>query len=358
MPGIDKIKGLVLGVVGGVVVISFSTGLLFGQTQIPQIVTPLTSQSFQKMEAPVPKGGTAIPKTPQLPKETQVPSLCEVSPEQCPSSGKNGKEKNGKEKVTKKALVKEKEEIYRIKIDESFTPGQVFEGVYYVVEPEKTTMVRMSNVDINRIVCPLPIQDVVFSEEKGVVVKVIDRNAFVKFKVKKIGESFQYSETPVDIHVVCNNKVYSLIAFPAKVPAALIYLEDKELTLKEKVDKLQNVPFEERITTLVKQFFSGNIPPEAEFKKVDVKHNLFTDLEIEEKAHYEFEGENVRVKYFVLTYIGDKPYVDLNERMFLRKEITVSPYAISIEKLRLKKGEKTGMIVIERKREIAQEVTK
>jgi len=243
------------------------------------------------------------------------------------------------------------EPYYKPFSEKEMSEGKVVEGVYYVVTPEKTTMVQMSNVDVNRILCPVPVQDVVFSEEKGIEVKIVGRNVFVKFKVKKIDESFEYSSMPVDIHVVCADKVYSIIAFPRKIPAALIYLEDKKSELEEKVSELSGLAFEEKITGLVKSFYSGKVPPSAEFIPVNKKHNVYKDLDIEEKGLYVFEGEGLVVKYFTITYTGkEPPQIDLSEKLFLKKELTVAPLAVSLEKLKLKSGESSGLIIIESKR--------
>ena len=38
------------------------------------------------------------------------------------------------------------------------------------VSPEITTQVRLSNSDINRVICPVDIKDVIYSEEKGLAV--------------------------------------------------------------------------------------------------------------------------------------------------------------------------------------------
>ncbi len=248
---------------------------------------------------------------------------------------------------SKSKSVEKTEKPYVLKGE--FEEGQVVSGVYYKVTPEKTTMIEMSNVDINRIVCPINIQDVIFSEEKGVVVNVVGRNAFVKFKVKKVNENFEYSKTPVDIHVVCGGKVYSIIAFPKKIPAVLVYLEDKETLLKSSLESISKLNFEERLVYYVKEIFAGRVPFEAEPEKVNVKHNVFKDLEIVELVRYVIEGEGIVLKFFSLKYVGNDNYIDLNERLFLKKELTVSPLAVSLSKLRLSKGETAELIIIEKK---------
>ena len=51
-----------------------------------------------------------------------------------------------------------------------------------VVLPETAQAVEMNNADFNRIQCPGPVQDVVFSREKGLKVNNLGNNAFIKFQ--------------------------------------------------------------------------------------------------------------------------------------------------------------------------------
>ena len=45
---------------------------------------------------------------------------------------------------------------------------------------EVPTMVQLSNKDINRIVCPGPMSDLIFSKEKGITGHFSGNNAFIK----------------------------------------------------------------------------------------------------------------------------------------------------------------------------------
>ena len=54
---------------------------------------------------------------------------------------------------------------------------------FVTVLPEISQTVELSNTDVNRFICTDNIQDVVYSKEKGVVVKYSGKNAFVKFQI-------------------------------------------------------------------------------------------------------------------------------------------------------------------------------
>lgn len=54
--------------------------------------------------------------------------------------------------------------------------------------PEVTTAVELSSSDINRIVCSGPINDLIFSKEKGLEGHFVGNNAFVKFAITVHGD--------------------------------------------------------------------------------------------------------------------------------------------------------------------------
>jgi hypothetical protein len=220
-------------------------------------------------------------------------------------------------------------------------------GTSFIVGPEKATAVKMSSSDINRVVCPVDIKDVVYSEEKGIQVKISGKNAFVKFLIKKIGTKHDYSNIPVDIYVVCGDKVYSIIAVPDKIPAVTVYLQDKEMKIKETMDKYQGMAYEKQIVNYIKEFMAGRVPPEAEMIRQNKEYNLYQDIKIREVALYTLEGVGMNVRVF---HVIASKAVEIKEKDFLRKEITESPLAISLDRLKLNPGERATLLIIESKR--------
>lgn len=221
-------------------------------------------------------------------------------------------------------------------------------GNSYIVSPEKTTMVKMSSSDVNRIVCSVDIKDVVYSEEKGLQVKISGKNAFVKFLVKKLGGKETYSTIPADMYVVCGDKVYNIIAMPERIPSVNVYLEDKEQKIKEVLEKNATMPYERKIINYVKDFMSGKIPPEATYNSVEKEYKIYQDVEVREKGDYVIEGEGFTVRVFHIT--SKKQGIEIREKDFLKKEITQNPLAISLDKLKLNQGDKAILLIIEKTR--------
>lgn len=231
-------------------------------------------------------------------------------------------------------------------IKEQFSSGVVSGS--YTVGPERLTVVKMSSSDVNRIVCPTSIKDVVYSEEKGIQVKIVGQNAFVKFHIKKVGDKEIYSTIPADMYVVCGNKVYSIIAFPERIPSVSVFLEDKETKIKETVEKNLSIPYERRIVNYVRSFITGKIPPEATLVPKSIEYRIYPDIEIKEVANYVIEGEGLTVRVFQIT--GKKPGVEIKERDFLRVEIAQNPVALSLDRLKLGQGERAVLLIIEKTR--------
>lgn len=215
-----------------------------------------------------------------------------------------------------------------------------------------TTAITLSNVDINRVVCPYTIKDVVFSKEKGLSVKIEGRNAFVKFLMKKDPVSDKYipSDTPTELYVVCGDDVYNIIAIPKSVPAKTVFLSTGK---KEKIQKNQEMyrgmAYEEKIVDIVRKVYTDRIPSSFDvIKKNEKVQPVYEGLEITEIREVVIEGEGIRVKEYLLKNTGQTE-MTLKEEDFLRPEITSNALAISIDNLILAQGETGRMIILEDK---------
>lgn len=236
---------------------------------------------------------------------------------------------------------------YFDKLGVNLEEPKVVDGVYYKITPEKMYFVRLSGIDINRVVCPTEVENVIYSEEKGIKVSISGKNVFIKYLIQKVGDEVEISRTPVDIYIVCGRKVYSMIAIPERIPGVLVYLEDKEAELKSKIEGIKGTYIENRIIEIIRSVFSGKPVDGANLKLLDRDVNVYNELSIKEKAIYDLDFEGLRIRYFEITSKSNKD-LRLTERQFLHSKITINPIALSLEKLTLKPGEKTFLIIIER----------
>ncbi len=235
-----------------------------------------------------------------------------------------------------------------VTIPEVTLPEGEISGSIQTVYPEMTTAIKMSSVDINRVVCNEDIKDVVFSEEKGLMVKVSGRYAFIKFQAKKEKNKVQYSKVPADLYIVCSGEVYSIIAIPEQRPAMNIYLSSPKNKVKQTLQRYEGLPLEKKILEIVKSIYTNKIDDSYLWTENREKiKKIYEPLDITMKGYYDIEGEGMRVKLYLVT--TNTP-VTLTESKFLLPEISNAPLAIALDKLKLSKGDTATLIVIERRR--------
>jgi conjugal transfer pilus assembly protein TraK len=227
---------------------------------------------------------------------------------------------------------------------------EVVSNIVYV-KPNRTTMVEMSSLDINRVYCDGDITDVVFSEEKGVRVKIVKNNAFVKFVVKKIEDKEIPVENPVDLFFVCNDQVYSIIALPKRIPSAFIYLESKDKKIQEVMERTKDIPYEKRLLDIIKAIYVNKYEPNYQVVRMNKEFYLFKDIKVIQKAVIDIEGEGLRAKVFSLetNFDSNTQYVEIKEKDFVRKELTAIPLAISLDKTKLQGKDKATLIILEKR---------
>jgi conjugal transfer pilus assembly protein TraK len=219
------------------------------------------------------------------------------------------------------------------------------------VQPEITTQVRLSNSDINRVICPVDIKDVIYSEEKGLTVNLAGENAFVKFSVVRKDGKDMYSMTPSELYFVCDGAVYTMIAMPARIPAQTIQLAaGRAGTARKNIELYGELPFEKKIITIVKRVYTNDLPDSFTKTVVGRKMDIFKDLEVTLRSTYAIEGEGLRVKEFEVRIppASTLESISYKENDFLRTDISLHPVAVSAESMTLKKGETSRVFVVER----------
>jgi conjugal transfer pilus assembly protein TraK len=224
------------------------------------------------------------------------------------------------------------------------------ESVNSYVLPELTTQTQMSSSDINRIVCQADIKDVIFSKEKGVSVKISGRDAFVKFLITKKEDKEIYSSTPSELFVICGNDVYSLITVPKRIPSQTVRLSSgRSEKIKKNISLMEGLPFEKKITGLIKTVYKEDIPDSFSISYSNRKIEIFKDIRLTLRRTVAIEGEGLQIKEYSVEMKMDSPRasVQILEKDFLRTEITERPVAISIDRLNLKKGDSARLFIVE-----------
>lgn len=219
-----------------------------------------------------------------------------------------------------------------------------------VVFPEHTTKVNLSSTDVNRFVCPGPIKDVMFSQDKGIKVKITEENAFVKFQAMKKGQEILYSKTPSEFYVVCDGDVYSMIGMPKHIPAQTVRLSSG---LKKKIEKnlsiFAGLPLEKKILKLIKQAYTGDLPESYTVHRIEKQRDLFRQVLLIAKREILVEGEGLGVREYVVSIKDGEEQWRLSEKDFLKPALAQNPLAVAIEEPLLDTGDKTRVFIVERR---------
>jgi conjugal transfer pilus assembly protein TraK len=238
--------------------------------------------------------------------------------------------------------------VTELKVDEGSTEG---EWPTYV-PPEVATKIRLSSSDLNRISCSSEIKDALTSTEKGVVIKITGKDAFVKFKVTKRGDKLVYSTTPTELYVVCGDETYSMVAVPQRVPSQTIRLSSgKEQKIKDNKTLYSGLPFEKMMLKAIQDVYTEQLPDSYTVVKADKRFEAYKEIRVVLKRVVDVEGEGLRIKEYLVSLKGDTKEFKINEKMFVRTELAENPVAVSLERHILRPGDTIRAFVVEQRGE-------
>jgi len=221
-----------------------------------------------------------------------------------------------------------------------------------VILPEVATKIRLSSSDLNRISCSSGIRDALTSTEKGVVIKITGKDAFVKFKVTKRGDKMAYSTTPTELYIVCGDETYSMVAVPQRVPSQTIRLSSgKERKIKDNAALYSGLPFEKMMLKAIQDVYTEQIPDSYTVSRSDKRIETFREIRMVLKRVVDVEGEGLRVKEYQVSLKDGLKEFKMNEKMFIRTGLAENPVAISLERQILRPGDTIRAFVVEQRSE-------
>jgi conjugal transfer pilus assembly protein TraK len=235
--------------------------------------------------------------------------------------------------------------------DETALPGNVHVNPVpdVIVLPEVAQSVEMNNADFNRIVCPGVIQDIVASKEKGLTVKYTGNNAFIKFKyLIKDGKPI-YAKNPVDLNIVCDEDVYTIIAVPKQLAASpkIVLTPGKKKNINQNRELFTGMSHEKRILQFVKLARMDKLPASFDITRSDKPFDMFKGLELILRRVVHASGEGLRMREYEAKNIT-KNDMHILEKDFLKTELTSRPVAVSLSKMILKPDDVSRIFIIER----------
>ena len=216
------------------------------------------------------------------------------------------------------------------------------------VLPEITTRIRLSSTDVNRLVCAEEIRDLTFSQEKGIEVRIVGKNAFVKFTATRQGGRTVYSETPSEFFVVCGQAVYNLVSIPEQIPAQVVHLSSGQgERVRKNLALFEGMPLERKALRLIRQAHDDEPAESFVVRPTRLEFALFAELELAMIREILVEGEGLRLREMIARLRPGQPSLRLKEEMFLHTELVDNPVAVAVEELLLQPGASTRIFLVE-----------
>ncbi|MBI5328319.1 MAG: type-F conjugative transfer system secretin TraK [Deltaproteobacteria bacterium] len=190
------------------------------------------------------------------------------------------------------------------------------------VPPDIPTRVIMSATNINRVACTGgEIKDVIYAKEQEITVKAVGENVFIRFPIaSKAGLT-------MDIYIVCNDTLYSIITESGNVPAVTVQLENKK-NIKGNISVYKGVPTEEKALRFIRMAYKEEYPDSfrvVEVKKEDRKpHIEYNNIDVLLKRIIRVEGEGVEIREYIIT-----PKIDTELREIDFMPLAKKPLAIA-----------------------------
>ncbi len=218
-----------------------------------------------------------------------------------------------------------------------------------MIQAEIPTAVELSNMDINRIVCPGPMNDLIFSQEKGMTGHFSGNNAFIKFQIEDDGDEFIYAERQSELFVVCNNVVYTLLVTPSDIPSVTLRLASPiGESFKQNIDHFKKMPLEKQALQIIREAYNGTYPASYRISQPTRTVPLAPGLEAKLIQIVDVDGVGLRLsKYLVKSHAQDP--IEVDEKVFLSSSFSESIIAIAVEDHRLHPGQSTEAFVVDQK---------
>lgn len=220
------------------------------------------------------------------------------------------------------------------------------------VSPEMPTNIKLSNRDINRIICPGPMSDLIFSEEKGITGHFSGNNAFVKFRAEDNNGELSYANAPSELFVVCNGAVYTLIAEPQEIPSVTINLTAPSKDVFQKnIDHYKNMPLEKQVLQVVREAYEGIYPPSYKVTKSDTPMPMCGDLSLTQTLTLDVEGIGLRLMEYRATNATGAE-IEIKEKDLLAMEISDAIIGVAVEDHVLQSQGATRIFVVENREQM------
>jgi conjugal transfer pilus assembly protein TraK len=220
--------------------------------------------------------------------------------------------------------------------------------------PDQTSRIRLSNRDINHVVCEGgEIEDIKFSAEKGLAVEKGGSDAWIKFLAREIDDGGQitrsYVTQPSEFFVHCNGATYPLYAEPAEIAAQTVVLVPGARQRAQANSALMAaLADEDRAVSITMALLDDRIP--ASFSEVAPSGSAIAiatvpGLSITEQRRIAVEGAGLSASQY---HVRSPAAVTLDERLLVDPVLGTSIFSITLDRVHLDAGETARLVVVRR----------
>lgn len=216
------------------------------------------------------------------------------------------------------------------------------------VKPEVHTKVQLSSTDLNRMHCEGPIKDVIASEEKGIITKIIGNDVYIKYKVLMTDSGLEkYTIKRNDVYIICNDETYSLIIEPKQISGQTIRLVGMTKNVSKNKELFSGKDIEQIYGYILKAAYLDDLPDSFVVKNSKATSPIpyFRDFDIRKRRDIRVEGEGLILNEYIIKSRVD---AELIEQDFLIKGLAKQPVFISVEPRKVKKGSTSRLFIIQK----------
>ena len=206
---------------------------------------------------------------------------------------------------------------------------------------------EISLKDVTRVVCFTNITRAIYSKEKAMEIKTVDRNAFIKNLPKEVIDpatgrtANEYDSRPKEVYLVCGDKTFSLLLIPKDIPANTIYLKSSYVEKEKAVSFEKSNDYENTILKLISSAYLENVPDGYDVDDIDKVLKEYQEIRLVHKRNY--TGIMFQIQEYVVIA---KKELNINEITLLEAISPKNPLAVSIVSPMLRPNEQSRVFIV------------
>lgn len=223
-----------------------------------------------------------------------------------------------------------------------------------ILLPEQNRVIQLSNSDANRIYCEAgDINSVVYSKEKPVsVIPGDDKNAYIKFKMKREQGVVTYATDEAEFYITCDGQIYPFIVTPTPMrPVTLVLSPGETVNIKANIDMFSGLSMEEAIIDFMDKVMLADkeTPLPSTFTVTQperpVIQQVYPGVHTTLKESIKVEGVGFELKEYV---VSSDIAATLEEMDFVNINYGKNIVGVRLMDLSLSPGQHTRLFIVER----------